>query len=180
MLTFAVFVVSCLDFTAFSWSLRFHFASTRMPLGMIALSIASLAIFGLTLHALLTTPAVTSVMQVSLALYVSCGILFGLSVMASRKARLRVAFDIIDQPTVVAEGPYRFIRHPFYTSYIAFWLASALAAGSVVVAVAFPFFAATYVLLARREEQGLLASPIGEAYRVYQSRTGFMFPRIRS
>jgi hypothetical protein len=53
-----------LTFAAFSWSLQFHGAATRMPLGMIALSIASLAIFGLTRHALLTTSTATSVREV--------------------------------------------------------------------------------------------------------------------
>jgi protein-S-isoprenylcysteine O-methyltransferase Ste14 len=36
----------------------------------------------------------------------------------------------------------------------------------------------TYVMLARREEKGLLSSRLGEAYRVYRDHTGFMLPRV--
>jgi protein-S-isoprenylcysteine O-methyltransferase Ste14 len=154
-------------FAAFSWSLRFHFASERMPPGMLALSAASLTVFGWTIYVLSTSPIGSAGLLLALVLYGISGLLFGWSVVSSRSARLRVAFDTIEQSAVVSAGPYRFIRHPFYTSYIIFWLACALASASIVVALACPLFVTTYVLLARREERGLLASHLGANYFDY-------------
>lgn len=170
--------LASLVFAGFAWALRFHFASPTMPLGMMAVSIASFGVFGWTLYTFLKLQAVEVGLAGAFALYGLSGALFAWAVSASRSARLRVAFDEIDQAALVEAGPWRFVRHPFYVSYILFWIACALGSGSLVSWLAAPLFAATYVLLARREERGLLASGIGEAYSAYQARTGFMFPRM--
>ncbi len=171
-------ILACLIFAAFAWALRFHFASPTMPVGMKALSGASFAAFGWTLYALLTNPAGEASLAAACVLYGLSGALFGWAISASRSARLQVAFDEVEQAALVEGGPWRFVRHPFYISYILFWVACALGSGSLINLLSSPLFAATYVMLARREERGLLASGLSEAYRAYQARTGFMFPRM--
>lgn len=80
--------------------------------------------------------------------------------------------------SVMTTGPYAYVRHPFYTSYLV---------GSVAVLVAFPgVFAAVSLILniaffafaARGEEKNLMESALAPAYAEYRNRTGMFFPRI--
>jgi len=79
--------------------------------------------------------------------------------------------------TLVTTGPYRWIRHPFYTC-----AASVALAVSLVSANA--FFLLTggliFLLLALRThaEEANLLSRFGEDYRKYIDRTGRFFPRL--
>jgi hypothetical protein len=86
MLVNMIIALATAIFAAFSWSLRFHFASTRMPLGMVALSAASLTVFGWTLHSLLTSAVETAGLPLALVLYCVSGLLFGWCVVPSRSA----------------------------------------------------------------------------------------------
>lgn len=79
--------------------------------------------------------------------------------------------------TLVSTGPYRWIRHPFYT-------ATALAAPASALAAANWFFilagSAVFVLLVirtRKEEANLIAT-FGDDYRDYMQRTGRFLPRL--
>jgi protein-S-isoprenylcysteine O-methyltransferase Ste14 len=79
--------------------------------------------------------------------------------------------------TLVVTGPYRWVRHPFYSA-----AALASIAGSLMTANAFIFVASGCVVLllvirTRREEQNLLAR-FGDAYRTYMQRTGRFVPRL--
>jgi protein-S-isoprenylcysteine O-methyltransferase Ste14 len=79
--------------------------------------------------------------------------------------------------TLVTTGPYRWIRHPFYT-------ATALAVPASTFAAANWFFliagGTAFVLLAirtRKEEENLIAR-FGDEYRNYMRRTGRFIPRL--
>ncbi|PYV06662.1 MAG: hypothetical protein DMG10_01235 [Acidobacteria bacterium] len=78
---------------------------------------------------------------------------------------------------IVTYGAYRFIRHPFYSSFLLAFAAAALLLPHPVI-VAF----ALYVLLilnltAAGEEKKLRASELGSEYQAYMMRTGRFFPR---
>jgi protein-S-isoprenylcysteine O-methyltransferase Ste14 len=78
--------------------------------------------------------------------------------------------------TLVTAGPYRWIRHPFYTSAALMIPASfLLAANWFFLAIG----AAVFLLLAirtRKEEENLIAR-FGDSYREYMQRTGRFIPR---
>ena len=78
--------------------------------------------------------------------------------------------------TLVVHGPYRWIRHPLYSS-----AALVIAALSLMIANWFLLVTGIAVLLAlvvrtRTEEQNLIAR-FGERYQQYMSRTGRFMPR---
>jgi protein-S-isoprenylcysteine O-methyltransferase Ste14 len=81
------------------------------------------------------------------------------------------------QHTLVVHGPYRWIRHPLYSSAALF-----IAAVSLIAANWF-FFAAGAALLSvlimrtRIEEENLVAR-FGDNYRAYMARTGRFVPKI--
>lgn len=78
---------------------------------------------------------------------------------------------------LVTTGPYRWIRHPFYVSFVL-----AVITGSLVAANWF-FFAcgvAAFVMLAirMRIEEAKLIERFGDDYRQYMKKTGAFFPRL--
>jgi protein-S-isoprenylcysteine O-methyltransferase Ste14 len=79
--------------------------------------------------------------------------------------------------TLITSGPYRFVRHPFYTGAGLAMLANALlAANAFLLATGVTVFT-LMVLRTRREEANLLAR-FGEDYLRYRERTGRILPRL--
>lgn len=78
---------------------------------------------------------------------------------------------------LVTTGPYRWVRHPLYSSGLLTLPGAALLAANLLVLVA---GAATYAVLlyrTRREETELVRR-FGERYVDYRARTGMILPRV--
>lgn len=98
------------------------------------------------------------------------------AVRATTNSKLSLAFSG-DVPTNLnRSGPYRFIRHPFYTSYSLTWLAAAVASSHPAAFVALFIMAAFYLSAARQEERKFQSSSLAESYRQYRKSTGMFFP----
>jgi protein-S-isoprenylcysteine O-methyltransferase Ste14 len=81
---------------------------------------------------------------------------------------------------LIVHGPYRYIRHPVYSSSTAIAVGTALVFRSyLLLAVAAAWVTASRWWAAAEEE--LLTSPagFGETYRSYAARTGRFLPRMR-
>jgi protein-S-isoprenylcysteine O-methyltransferase Ste14 len=78
--------------------------------------------------------------------------------------------------TLVTSGPYRWIRHPFYTAVGLSMTASALAAANWFLFATGVALFTLFVVRTGREEARLLAR-FGDAYREYRDRTGRFLPR---
>ncbi|HLG99467.1 MAG TPA: isoprenylcysteine carboxylmethyltransferase family protein [Bryobacteraceae bacterium] len=84
-----------------------------------------------------------------------------------------------DRPVhLVQSGPYRFIRHPLYTSYLLTWAAAPIATGRWYLLGTVAAMAAIYVAAATAEEKKFLDTPLADAYLQYRSRTGLFFPNV--
>ena len=103
---------------------------------------------------------------------------FWSAVAAHGPARPAFAFDQHQVTRIVQTGPYRFVRHPFYTSFLLAQAASAMIAGQPVLLLTIPWLAAFYVQAAREEESFLLSNDLAEEYRAYCKRTGRFLPRL--
>ena len=87
--------------------------------------------------------------------------------------------ELYEQHELVTEGPYRFVRHPMYTSVylkgIGILLLSAnwIAGGGYLAAV-------TWMYASRvRDEEQMMVERFGEEYRNYMSRTSRLVPLPR-
>lgn len=160
------------------WALRGHFASDKMTGGARAISAGALlscllllvVTFGLD-QPMLAQLAGGAVMAASL-------LLFWAAIRASRAARLRFAFDEALPSELVTIGPYKRVRHPFYTSYLVFWAGWAIAAWTPLALLPVIVMAALYTVAARYEENLLISSNMANSYKDYRQRTGMFFPRI--
>lgn len=162
----------------YSWALRTHFRSEGLSPQVKLLSIATI---GLTIVLLASVwgyrqPAAAlasgfAVMALSLGL-------FFWAVSATRQANLRHVFDDQQPVGIVQDGPYAYVRHPFYVAYMMFWIGWSVASWSPWSIIPTSGMALAYIMAARAEERRFEGTPYGEAYRSYAQRTGRFFPRI--
>ncbi len=80
------------------------------------------------------------------------------------------------QHTLVTTGPYRWVRHPFYSSAALLILGNSFAAANWFFFVAGCLMLLLLVIRTRKEEQNLIAR-FGDEYRNYMQRTGRFVPR---
>lgn len=78
--------------------------------------------------------------------------------------------------TLVTGGPYRWIRHPLYTSTAFLVLGNALTAANWFLLAAGSLVFTMMVVRTKREE-GFLIARFGDSYRAYMARTGRFLPR---
>jgi protein-S-isoprenylcysteine O-methyltransferase Ste14 len=117
--------------------------------------------------------------SVGIVLYTGAVTVFLSAIESARRTRLQRAF--IDEPLpdrLIADGPYRWVRHPFYLGYIMGALAAPIAIDSLALVVIAAIMIAISVAAAIHEERVWLNSPHGEAYRAYRRRTGMFIPFV--
>jgi protein-S-isoprenylcysteine O-methyltransferase Ste14 len=83
-----------------------------------------------------------------------------------------------DVPEAVCDaGPYGFVRHPVYASYILAFAAMLVALPSLWSLAIFLFNAGLFIHAARDDERSLAASDLSDDYSRYAIRTGMFIPR---
>ena len=177
-------VVCCLSFI---WAVRWHFVRhSGMRAGMRILSLFTLFGFSWFLYSSVSHLgrsmgpgknasdfpaylAATVLIIVSLCL-------FWCSVAMTRVQPLTLAFAL-DAPTYMhVRGPYAYVRHPFYSSYVIFWLATAVAERNLLGWLILILMTALYSIAAKREEKKFALSPLAATYSDYRGRTGMLIP----
>lgn len=175
---YVILTIGTAFFGATVWAVRFHFTSGRPPLAFIAFSLLSLASFAVfCFHIWQNEPAAVQGVA-SLLLILAAAAVFASAVQASRQASLKLIFDPTQPQTLVAEGPYHYVRHPFYSSYILYWLGCSLA---TMHPLNFAFVLILVPVLyagARREEALFANSPLARSYADYCRMTGMFWPRL--
>lgn len=81
---------------------------------------------------------------------------------------------------LVTRGPYRYVRHPFYVSFMGIAVGAALVFRSWFLVIAAGVWGLSSARAASAEEE-LLASPrgLGATYRAYVDATGRFLPKLR-
>jgi len=155
-----------------------HFERAGKPKPGMALTAAVVPVFaGLQLYALLAKPLAQPAW--ALILYIAGGALFWSAIAATRGRKLAACFQPRIPPAVVRTGPYRAIRHPFYTAYTLVWIGGFAATGWWPLGVTAVFMAGLYAVAARFEELAFLRSSLAAEYRCYMRSVGGLLPRIR-
>jgi protein-S-isoprenylcysteine O-methyltransferase Ste14 len=97
----------------------------------------------------------------------------------SHRAPLALWHQDNDAPMAIVDwGPYRYVRHPFYASFLVAQTAALLAFPHIGTAIGLVYACAVLSITARREERRLLQSPFGDQYRAYMAKTGRLVPGI--
>ena len=165
-------------FVGLSWGTVRHFDSAGpVPHGMRlieAVSIAMMAVFAwlvLTRSLSWLWPAAPILCLVSLALFIW-------TVRTTRNAGFALAFSGAQPPTVLMSGPFRYVRHPFYTSYLLFWFATCTATMGSLPWIGLLILLVCYATAAREEERIMSRGRLAAEYGRYASQTGMFLPRF--
>jgi protein-S-isoprenylcysteine O-methyltransferase Ste14 len=84
---------------------------------------------------------------------------------------------VVQDHALLTSGPYRLVRHPIYSGYLALLLGSGIAALNICVLLLWPLSLLGILVQAGAEEQ-LLAKKFGPDYERYARRTGQLVPRL--
>lgn len=93
-----------------------------------------------------------------------------------RRSKLTIVFSKDSPEFHISKGPYSYVRHPFYTSYIATYAALALVNQNWIFSAICASMFCTYYIAARFEEKKFLSSNLKDAYANYIRTTGMFFP----
>lgn len=173
-----VSTVSILVVAQYAWALRAHFRSRTTPGGTKLISAVVLATTLIFLALLWLEAQPWLARSFGLVIELAGMALFWAAIRASRAARLRLAFDAENPDSIVTDGPYKYLRHPFYTSYLVFWIGWAIAVWSAWTIVPLAFITLIYASAALGEERKFSRTPLAAEYAAYRNRTGFFWPRL--
>jgi protein-S-isoprenylcysteine O-methyltransferase Ste14 len=82
-------------------------------------------------------------------------------------------------PAVCDAGPYRYVRHPFYLSYMVAFVGVAVAFPSLIVVAVCLINVGLFVYMAVDDERVLLQSPFASDYKSYKLRVGMFLRRFK-
>ncbi len=89
--------------------------------------------------------------------------------------KLRIRAD----HAMITHGPYRWVRHPMYTSFLMLMGGYFLLSGHLLILVSGVGMVISILWLRTRREEAMLLSHFGAPYRAYMGRTGALLPRWR-
>ena len=78
--------------------------------------------------------------------------------------------------TLVTYGPYRWVRHPMYTTLYMHGLATLLLTRNWLIGGAYLLSLTAIILLRLKNEEALMLETFGEDYRAYMEHTGRFLP----
>jgi protein-S-isoprenylcysteine O-methyltransferase Ste14 len=172
----AVLAFGTACFLAFAWAMLRHFRSDGpMPFGMRligAVSLATMAVFTWSV----CTERLSQFWLVAPILSAASLASFTWPVYATKNASFAVAFAATKPSLLVVSGPFHYVRHPFYSSYLIFWFATCFATANSVCWVGPAILLTCYTVAARKEEYLMSHGELGAEYASYVSRTGMFFP----
>lgn len=168
--------VAC--FIGFSWGTLRHFRSAGpVPLGMRLIEALSIVMMAAFTWLVLMRP-LPDAWPAAPVLCFAALVLFIWTVRATRDAGFALAFSGAQPPAVLMSGPFRYVRHPFYTSYLLFWLATCVATMNILCWIGSVAILACYVVAARKEERIMSRSRLAAEYARYVALTGMFLPRL--
>jgi protein-S-isoprenylcysteine O-methyltransferase Ste14 len=176
--TAALFIAGFTCFAAFVWGVKSHFRRTeKIPAGTKLISVLSGAGF-LAFAFNLAFGAPGTYWECAFTLFVLSLSLFAWTVSSTRRTPPTLAFDDDAPSFLLRHGPYRYVRHPFYLSYLLFWTGTACAFNGILPWAAPVVMGIVYARAASREERKFARSDLALAYDAYRRRAGMFLPRF--
>jgi protein-S-isoprenylcysteine O-methyltransferase Ste14 len=174
-----ILLLTCL--ASFYWGVRRFFSQpSGYTLGMRLVQMSGILFTGLHIYALLASPSVTATRAaLAVLVYLTAFSLFWWAQRTHGRRPLSAIFSSDVPAHLVQDGPYRFIRHPFYTSYLLAWFAGWVATAEWYILVTFLIMLAVYLRAAWLEEAKFGGSTLTGDYQAYRARTGLFLPTLR-
>ena len=173
----AIMAASIGCFATITWVSKDHFVSKGPlpPVGTMAIVAAALTSVAVFLWSIATAPSDS---LAPVPFYAAAIALFLWAVRTTRNKGFLPSFSNVVPDALTVDGPYRFVRHPFYASYLLYHLGNAIATTSWLPWAMFALMLSIYVRAALNEESHLAQGSYAETYLAYRRRTGMFIPRV--
>ncbi|MDE2403624.1 MAG: isoprenylcysteine carboxylmethyltransferase family protein [Sphingomonadales bacterium] len=168
---------TALPFLLFASAGFWHFGGAWKS-GTKLVSVVSLLGFGSVLYGVWTQDALSPWPILGVALQALSLFLFGWAVGTSGRKNLGLALNDNASRKLITDGPYALVRHPFYTSYIVFWIGGVAVASSIFTTASALALIALYFFTSRREDNAL-AGLFQDEFPAWYAATGAFFPKWR-
>lgn len=113
----------------------------------------------------------------------SIGVIVGfaavtLIVLVHRELGIYFSSTLVIRPEhrLVTTGPYRFVRHPMYSSYLLLFIGAFLVSANWVIGASGTAVIATLMTVRLTREEALLIDRFGAEYEEYRRNTGMFIP----
>lgn len=172
--------IACIS--SFAWARRSYFARAglerreRSRIGPLGTAFSVLV--GVLLIWAFSTDLSSAFAWLAVTMYLASLILFWSAVRAHGDKRPHIALTEGAPDALVVSGPYRFIRHPFYSAYLLFWAATIPATGTVIAVMPSVVMGFLYWRIARDEEGFISRSSLAVQYNEYSRRAGMFLPKL--
>jgi len=170
----------CACFGSFIWGMaRFFRVAGQVPFGIRVVQILGGAM--VVLHLVMLCRArdfSAATFSAAASLYVASFSLFWSAVSIHRRRPPTLCYSSDLPEHLIVAGPYRWVRHPFYTAYMLAWLGGIVATRQPWLLLSLLLMSVLYVRAARLEERKFAASPLATEFADYRNRTGMFLPRI--
>lgn len=165
----------------FLWGMRTVFRTPRPMPAPVRLIVGTAAASIATGAALVATRRGAAPVSDLLALLACAGAaaLFAWAVRTVGRQRLDAAFCGHGPDRLVTDGPYRWLRNPFYAAYLVGHAVPLLAARNLWALPGPLAMALIYRAAVDAEERQFQAGPLAAAWRAHAARTGRFLPRLR-
>ena len=170
-----VTIVAIGTICSYLWSVKYHFESSMLQAGAKFISVMVISC-SIILTAMTWFYVQTPFVQIAgLVLQCLALALFWITIRETREAKLLAVFTAQNPGSLVTTGPYKYVRHPFYSSYLLFWLGWTIATETVVSMLLFAIMFVTYWRAASQEEDKFENTPMAEQYAQFKrGRTRFI------
>ena len=166
-------------FLIFCYASYRHFTrDISEPLGMRFIRISSLVLILTNIIALIffNENIGAFLLFLSSILFIVSLLLFTWCLITTRNKLLRLAYSDTSSDSLIISGPYRYLRHPFYTAYILYWLSWLPLTGWNIVSVVFTLVLTAQYILAIITEERHLRRRFPQSYQNYASTTPLLIP----
>jgi protein-S-isoprenylcysteine O-methyltransferase Ste14 len=95
-----------------------------------------------------------------------------------RGRRFHIIYSDRVPAALCTDGPYRYVRHPLYASYITAFVAVFVLRPTLLAAFVLVLNLVFFTYGAVRDERALASGPFAADYAAYKERVGRFFPRL--
>lgn len=174
-------LIEIILFSSFIWALTGWFKTGKTIERRELKAIKGFGSFFILVHLLIALfyllPPI-SLTVTGIFILIASGVLFKLSIDSfSNPPGVAFGNEIVTELNM--QGPYRYIRHPFYTSYSMAWIGGTIATGCWWLILTFLVMFYLYFKAAKEEEKQWLAGVDEKKYQNYMTKTGMFFFKLK-
>jgi protein-S-isoprenylcysteine O-methyltransferase Ste14 len=178
-MTYYLYLISFVCFAGFIWAAKrlFKVNDSTGGVGKKIISIVGLISIIIQEYLILTLNLNSINILLAAICFSISTLIFISAVLTTIKSPLHFLMSQNSSSKIITSGAYKYIRHPFYSSYILAWLGGIIASahiGALLPLVLVPI----YIFSALSEEKAFKTGHLSSQYIEYSKKTGMFFPNI--